>query len=311
VKVVFLGTPDFAIPSLEALDGSSHEIALVVTQPDRPKGRGRKVEPPPVKLRATELGLRVEQPRKISTDDGIRLIQSCGAEAGVVCAFGEILTKKFLESTPRGFFNVHASLLPKYRGAAPVPHAILAGDEKTGATIQKVVTDVDAGDIISRVETGIAIEDTTGSLLRRLSVLGANALVEALDAVESGEAVYIEQDGSAATCAPKITNENAMIDWNKNAAYLQRFVRAMSPSPGAFTTFMRGEKKTRLIIGASKVAEGSGSAGTLLEAKEKLVVAAGRDEALQILQVKPEGKRMMEAGEFLRGYRLKQGYRFV
>ena len=317
MKIVFLGTPDFAVPSLEALERSSHEVVLVVTQPDRPKGRGRRTEPQPLKRRAIELGLKTVQPGRISSPEGIKLIKESGADAGVVTAFGEILSREFLESTPLGFFNVHASLLPKYRGAAPVPHAILAGESKTGVTIQKVVYEFDAGDIISQAKTNISLDDTSRTILNRLSLLGAEELVKALDLVESGEVKYISQDSAKATYAPKITKADARIDWSKDAAYLQRFIRAMSPAPGAYTIFKRDEQDMRLIIGASRVVDGSGTQGEIIESDKKLIVATGIDidkktsgQALEIILVKPEGRTMMRVDEFLRGYKLRQGDRF-
>lgn len=315
MRLVFLGTPEFAVPSLEALVDSSHEVALVVTQPDRPKGRGKKLVAPPVKQRAQELGLRVEQPQKISTQAGIELLKSARPDAVVVCAFGEIISEEVLLLASRGFYNLHASLLPKYRGAAPVHHAILDGEATTGVTIIRLVEKMDAGDILLKLETEIKPEDTTGSLTRRLARLGAEAVIEALERVETGTAVFESQDESKITFAPKITKKNAKIDWGRDALYLERFVRAMTPAPGAYTFFKRGGRDVRLIIAGAKTAEGCGNPGEVLEAPVgHLVVAAGRDneftgipQALELEEIKPEGKKTISAPEFLRGYGLTPG----
>jgi methionyl-tRNA formyltransferase len=312
VKLVFLGTPDFALPSLEALAGSNHEVALVVTQPDRPKGRGKKLVAPPVKLRAQKLGLKVRQPLKLSTPEGIELIESVQPDAVVVCAYGEILSRKVLALSSHGFFNVHASLLPKFRGAAPVHHAILSGESVSGVTIIKVVEQVDAGEIVLKLETEIKPDDTAGSLTERLSRLGAGALLSALERIESGTAVFEQQDESKATYAPKITKEDARIDWNREAVYLERFVRAMSTAPGAYTFIQHGGRNMRLIIAVAKAAEGCGNPGEVLAAPEgHLVVATrqgkespGTPRALELAELKPEGKKTMSAAEFLRGYDL-------
>lgn len=313
MRLVFLGTPDFALPSLEALASSSHEVALVITQPDRPKGRGKKLVAPPVKVLARKLGLEVAQPPSVSSSGGRQLIAASAADAGVVCAYGEIISGEVLALAPRGFFNVHASLLPKFRGAAPVQHAILAGESETGVTIIRLVEKMDAGDILGAVSTQIEPDDCAGALTERLSLLGANALVEALDSVEAGTATFTPQDETQATYAPKIAKADAEIDWNRNSRFLERFVRAMSPRPGAFTYFDQGGRPARLVIGSAAVAEGSGKPGEVLDTPAgRLVAAAGQEEApghgaLELLQVQPQGKRMMTATEFLRGYHIRPG----
>ncbi len=310
MRVIFLGTPDFALPSLRALAQSRHEVVLVLTRPDRPRGRGKKLHPPPVKVLAQEFGLKVAQPAKVSAPEGIALIESARPDAGVVCAYGEIISAEVLALAPGGFFNVHASLLPRFRGAAPVHHAVLSGEPATGVTVIRLVEKMDAGDIVGSVETEIGPHETTGQLTERLAVLGADALVEALDKVEAGTARFEPQDESKASYAPKISKKDARIDWSKSAGFLERFVRAMSPVPGAFTFFRRGGRTTRLIVGAARVAAGSGKPGTVIEASaSRLLVATGPDEsaapgagaALELGRLQPESKRMMSAAEFLRG----------
>lgn len=314
MRLVFLGTPDFALPALRALAGSRHEVVLVLTRPDRPRGRGKKREAPPVRLLARELGLRVEQPAKVSTPEGIDIIRSAKPEAGVVCAYGEIISADVLDIAPEGFFNVHASLLPKFRGAAPVQHAILSGASVTGVTIIRLVEKMDAGDVIGVQETPIESADTAGTLTERLAELGARALIDSLDRVEDGTVLFERQNESEATYAPKITKKDARIDWERSADYLERFVRAMWPVPGAFTIFERDKRKLRLIIERAVVTEGSGKPGTVIASSDgRLVVAAGQPaaenspRALELLQVQPEGKRMMSASEFLRGYAVAPG----
>jgi methionyl-tRNA formyltransferase len=313
VRLVFLGTPGFALPSLEALAASSHEVALVVTQPDRPKGRGKKLEAPPVKALAQKLGVKVAQPPRVSSPEGIGMIEALGPDAGIVCAYGEIISGEVLALAPRGFFNVHASLLPKFRGAAPVQRAMLAGESKTGVTIIRLVEEMDAGDILGAAKTEIAPEDTAGTLTDRLARLGARALVEALDRVEAGTAAFTPQDEAQATYAPKITKAGARIDWAENAEFLERFIRAMCPRPGAFTYFDHGGGPARLVVGSALTAGGAGKPGEVLDTSAgRLVVGTGRAQAsatraLELLQVQPQGKRMMTAAEFLRGYRMEPG----
>lgn len=311
MKLVFLGTPEFAVPSLDALNAGRHEVALVVTQPDRPKGRGKRAQLPPVKLCAQNLGFHVAQPRKVSSEEGIELVKSLAPDAGVVCAYGEIISGTVLALAPEGFFNVHASLLPKFRGAAPVHHAILAGEAATGVTIIKLVEQMDAGDIVAAAQTPIAPGETTGQLTERLSRMGARLLVEALDRVEAGTAGFTPQDESRATYAPKVSKRDARIDWARDAEYLERFIRAMTPAPGAFTFLEHSGRTMRLIVGGAALARGTGEPGTVLESsRDRMVVAAGRGSAIQLMQVQPEGKRMMSTEEFLRGYRVAQGERF-
>lgn len=315
MRLVFLGTPDFALPSLEALAGSGHEVALVVTQPDRPKGRGKKLVAPPVKVLAQRLGLRVAQPARISSPGGIEQIKSVSPEAGVVCAYGEIVSGEVLALAPDDFFNVHASLLPKFRGAAPVQHAMLAGEAETGVTIIRLVEEMDAGDILDVAKTEIRQDDTAGTLTDRLARLGARALVETLEKVETGTAVFTPQDEAEATYAPKVTGADAAIDWTRDAVFLERFVRAMFPKPGAFTYFERGGGPARLIVGSARITGGAGRPGEVLDAGAgRLVVVAGGPEkehpeagALELLHVQPQGKRMMTAAEFLRGCHIESG----
>ena len=286
----------------------------MVTQPDRPKGRGKKLVAPPVKVLAQKLDIQVVQPPRVSSPEGIELIKSASPEAGVVCAFGEIISGEVLALAPHGFFNVHGSLLPKFRGAAPVQHAILTGEKETGVTIIRLVEEMDAGDILDSARTEITPDDTAGSLTLRLAGMGARTLVEVLDRVEAGTAVFSPQDSTHVTYAPKITKADARIYWEKSAEFLERFIRAMSPAPGAFTYFDHKDSLLRLTVGSARVAEGSGRPGEALEAGSgRLVIAAGAQQekqvsgALELLQVQPQGKRMMTAAEFLRGYRIEPG----
>ena len=308
MRLIFMGTPDFAVPSLEALAASRHEVALVVTQPDRPGGRGRRLRAPAVKLLAERLGLKVAQPERVSSREGVELLRAAGPEAGVVCAFGELLSQEVLSLAPLGFFNVHPSLLPGLRGPAPVVHTILSGDQTTGVSVIRLSGKMDAGDIVNVSRTAVAPAESAGELAGRLAALGAGALLEALDRVESGSAVFEPQDESGATYAPRVTKEDAKIDWARSACFLERFVRAMSPEPGAHTSFTRRGRSVRLTVLSARTAEGQGPAGTVILAEGgRLVVAAGHPHedaprALELAVVQPEGKRAMSAREFLMGY---------
>jgi methionyl-tRNA formyltransferase len=262
------------------------------------------------------LGLRVFQPQRISTSEGIEIIRSARPDAGVVCAYGEIVSGDVLAAAPRGFLNIHASLLPRFRGAAPIQHAILRGDEATGVTIIKLVEKMDAGGMAGAVQTPIGPEETAGELAGRLSKMGAELLLDVLERVEDGTVVFERQDESKVTCAPKLGREDARINWSLDADYLARFVRAMSPAPGAFTFFDRAGQRTRLIVQKARAAESSGEPGSVLQASGgRLLVAAGRSgpgrdtgrAALEVEVLKPAGKRAMTAAEFLRGYELETG----
>lgn len=305
MKIVFAGTPDFAVPSLAALVKSRHKVALVVTQPDRPAGRHRHLTPPPVKMTALQNGIPVIQPESINLPDPMAAIQAIEPDALVVVAYGNILSRRTLKIPRLGNFNVHASLLPLYRGAAPIARSIQNCDRETGITIQRVVFEVDAGPILAQRAIAIGKKENSGQLSDRLAVIGGEMIVAALDAIEEGRSVEVPQDASRMTIAPKLTKNEGHIPWHLDADALDCFIRAMTPWPGAYAFF----HDTRVVIldAESYVSETSSCApGTVVRADAELVVAAGRG-CIAIRSIKPEGGRAMDAGAFLRGHAVKPG----
>lgn len=306
MRTVFLGSPPFALPTLSALCAGKHRPIAVVTPPDRPRGRGRSVEPSAVAELARELGIALLRPETARDPDFLDELRSLEPELCLVASYGELLTQEFLDIPTRGTLNVHGSLLPRHRGASPVQAAILAGDTTTGVTIQRVVLALDAGDVVHRVETEIGPAETGGELFDRLAELGARAAVEALDAIEAGTAVFEPQDESRVTVCRKLKKEQGRIDWEEDAEAIERRVRAMNPWPGAFTTLTENDRL--YVHRAREERELRGEPGVVLEAGPRLVVGTG-DAALELLEVQRAGKRALEAEEFLRGARMEVGNR--
>jgi methionyl-tRNA formyltransferase len=312
VRIIFLGTPEFAVPILKGICQAGHTVAAVFTACDKAAGRGRKLIALPVKLAAQKLGLTIYQLPKISSPEGIGLIEKLAPDVGVVAAFGEIISRDVLHIPGRGFLNVHASLLPRWRGAAPIQHAILAGDRKTGITVIRMTEKMDAGPVLLQSEIEIGEEETAGELSGFLARAGAQATVAALSLIESGKDTYKEQDETRVTFAPKIKKEDLRIDWRKDAVTLARLIRAFSPEPGAFAFLERSEvRPLRVkILKAAPVAQEIGPPGTVTPTKTEVLVAAGAGSLL-LKRVQPEGKREMEGSEFLRGYLRSPSVRFL
>ena len=309
MKIAFFGTPDFAVPSLRALTGEGFHVAAVVSQTDKPKGRQRsRLVPPPIKCVALEEDLRVIQPTRPSEPDFLEEIRSIAPDIGVVVAYGHILKPALLAIPRMGFVNLHASLLPKLRGAAPIQHAILAGLRETGISIMQMEAGLDSGPVLQQVSTPIASDETYGELSVRMAELGALALVEALELIELGEAEWEPQDHSLATLAPKITRETARIDWHGNADDIARLVRAMDPYPGAWTELEGLQIKLFGPAGADMTTV-AGDPGQVVETRPAFVVATGRG-ALQFLDAQPSGKRRMAATEWVKGRGAMVGRRF-
>lgn len=308
LRIVYFGTPAFAVPSLEALLHSRHDVVAVVSQPDRPRGRGQQLQPTPTKQIALHHHVPVLQPTRIKDDAFLQQIRDVSPDLGVVAAFGRILPDVLLQIPPLGMINVHASLLPKYRGAAPVHRAVLAGDAETGVTIMRVVTELDAGPTFSATVVPIPSDATSGEIEAALAVAGAALLVEVVDAMANGRAVETPQDHARATHAAKITKEEGVIDWTTPAAVIHDKVRGLQPWPLASTT-LHG---ARYVIRRSVVADGrSEPPGTIVTAHgDDLIVAAGEGTSLRILELQPEGRRAMAVREFLAGHRLTIGDRF-
>ncbi len=310
MRTVFFGTPDFAVPSLRALLGEGFDVAAVVTQPDRPHGRSRsKLVPPPVKVVALEESIPVLQPEKPNTEEFMQQLRDLGPlNIGVVVAYGHILKSALLEIPERGMVNVHASLLPALRGAAPIEHAILKGFEQTGVSIMQMEAGMDTGPVLHAVPTPIPPDETGGELTVRLAEIGALALVEALALLEVDAAHPIHQDDEHATYAPKITRELTKIRWEEPAGLIARQARAFDPRPGAWTTLGGREVKLFGPLPADEW-EAEEVPGEILETDPAFVVATG-DGALQFLDVQPAGRQRMAAKDWLRGRGCRTGDRF-
>jgi len=310
MRLVFFGTPDFAVPSLRALLGEGFDVGAVVSQPDRPHGRSRsKLVPPPVKVVAEEEGIPVLQPEKPNIDGFLAELNALGPfDLGVVVAYGHILKPALLELPARGMVNVHASLLPLLRGAAPIEHAILEGFSETGVSIMRMEAGMDTGPVLHTVSTPIPPDETGGELSVRLAEIGALALIEALALLDVDAAQFAEQDHDQATYAPKITRELAHISWDQPAERVARQVRAFDPRPGAWTTLGGRELKLFGPLPADEW-EVDEVPGEVVETDPAFVVATG-DGALQFLDVQPAGRHRMAAKEWLRGRACKKGDRF-
>ncbi len=304
MKIVFMGTPDFASGALEALISAGHEITAVYTQPDKPKGRGKEVQMTPVKTVALAHGIPVYQPRRIKEAEEVAILRKIPADIFVVAAFGQILSKEILDMPKYGCVNIHASLLPKYRGAAPIQWAVIDGEEKTGVTIQQMDVGVDTGDILYTKEYVLDAKETGASLFDKLAVLGAEAIVEVLPLIEAGKITPVPQKEEEATHAAKLTKQLGEMDFTKPAAVLERLVRGLNSWPSAYT-FFRGKQ---LKIWEAEVVQGvSGEPGTVAAVdKESITVAAG-DGGLRILELQIEGKKRMACKDFLLGYPVKKG----
>lgn len=306
MRIVFFGTPEFAVASLRALLRERFTIAGVVTQPDKPQGRSRStLVPPPVKVVAVEAGLPVLQPARPVGDLFLAALRRLDPDLGVVVAYGHILRREVLDAPTRGMINVHASLLPRFRGAAPVQHAILAGDRETGISIMRMEEGLDSGPVLHRVATPIAEGETGGSLTSRLATLGATCLVEALSLLSAGSVKPQPQDESRVVLAPKISRDTARLDWNRDSVMLERQVRAFDPVPGAWTGLDGAPVK---LFGATP-AVGSGEPGTVLAASDRLVVAAGGG-AIAVREVQPAGRNRLTVEEWVRGRGIAAGSRF-
>jgi methionyl-tRNA formyltransferase len=303
LRVVFLGSPDFAVPSLVRLSEHDNiDLALVVTQPDRPAGRGRTLTPPPVKTAALERGLLVYQPETLRDDAAVDPLRDAAPDLLVVVAYGEILRRNVLELTPHGCLNVHPSLLPRYRGASPIPATILNGDPTTGVSVMKLVRKLDAGPILAQVEEPVTDDDTTGTLSERLAALAAQLLPDVALRYVAGELPPLQQDDSLATYTHEWTTAEAEIDWTESAAQIERLVRAANPWPVAWTT----DGGTRLRILATRVVDIDSQAdfvpGTVMTQGGAVVVSTS-DRGLRLDIVQPAGKRAMAASDWWRGTR--------
>ena len=310
LRIVFFGTPGFAVPTLAALLASRHHVVGVVTQPDRPRGRGQRISDAPVKALAMERGLPVLQPDRLSRDQFSESFTGLDAELGVVAAYGKILPEWLLQMPQLGMINVHASLLPKYRGAAPVHRAILAGETVTGVTIIRVVKALDAGPMLRSVNRPIAVDDTSDVVARDLAALEPTLLVGVVDDLATGPVAEIPQDDGQATYAPRLTKDEGRVDFNRTALEIHNQIRGLRPWPAAYTSL----NGTRLVLHQARMSEresGDSEPGLCISADGRAItVAAGDRGAVDLLQVQLEGRRVMPARDFLAGYGPLIGQRF-
>ena len=306
MRILFWGTPEFAAPPLRALIGEGFEVVGVVTQPDKPQGRSRAIIPSPIKQIATEEDLPLFQPKNARDPELLQMLNVIRPDISIVVAYGHILPKNIIDLPSKGTLNIHASLLPALRGAAPIQAAIRQGLHETGISIMRMVSALDTGPVLIQAETEIYDDETSGELQTRLAELGALTLLEALALLSVGQAKETPQDESRATYAPKINRDSGRIDWKLGAVEIARLIRAFDPKPGAFTTSEKGDIK----LFGPRVLEGvKGKPGEVIKVTGELVVACGAD-ALRIAEVQPTGKKRMAAHDWARGRGAKVGDRY-
>lgn len=305
MKIVFMGTPDFSVPCLDTLSNAGHEILAVFTQPDKPKGRGYVMTPPAVKVRAMELNIPVFQPKAVKDGKALEILKGLAPDVIVVVAYGKILPAEILSLPKYGCINIHASLLPRHRGASPIQWAIVCGDKETGVTTVQMDAGMDTGDMLLTARTSIDKDETAGELHDRLSVMGASLICETLSGLLAGEITPVKQDENKATKAPMIKKEMGLMDFNKPAQELHNLVRGFSEWPSAFTS-LSGKRlkvlKTIVLPGKCEY-----PTGTVADYPGKLVVSCGGGTLLELLLVQLEGARRLPAEELLRGHRIEKG----
>ena len=309
MRVIFMGTPDFSVGTLEALIQAGHEVVLAVTQPDKPKGRGGKVQYTPVKEKALEHGIPVFQPVKVREKSCVEELARYGADVMVVIAFGQILPKEILELTPYGCINVHASLLPKYRGAAPIQWSIIDGETVTGVTTMQMDEGLDTGDMLLKAEVPIEADETGGSLHDKLAAAGAELCVETLKALEDHTAVFEKQGESPTAYAKMLTKEMGNIDWNNSAVQIERLVRGLNSWPSAYTHWNGKVMKIWKAKAESTQPDSDPavSPGVVTEVGKDCFTVSTGDGILRVYEIQIPGKKRMETGAFLRGYAMEPG----
>ena len=307
MRVVFMGTPAFAVATLDALHRRGDKVSLVFTQPDRPAGRGRKLTPPAVKARALELGLPVFQPRRVKDPESLERIQAIAPEAIVVVGYGQIIPETIFNFPRYGCVNVHASLLPKYRGAAPINWAVANGETVTGVTTMRIAKRLDAGDMLLKREAGIGPDETASALAARLAPIGAELLLETLDGLASGTLIAAKQDNDEATFAPILKRQDGWIDWSLSARQIFDRVRGFEPWPGTYTSFRGKRLHIRKAHPVTSQTPATAMPGAIVAVQEGFLVGCGHDSALAVEEVQLEGKNRISSNEFRRGYRLADG----
>jgi len=312
LRIVFFGTPDFAVPTLQALIESRHQVVAAVTQPDRPRGRGQRPHSPPVKDLALSHGLAVLQPERVRDDAFLNALKDLNADLGVVAAYGKILSDAVLQIPNKGLINVHASLLPKYRGAAPIHRAVMAGEVRTGVTIMRVVKALDAGPMLSSVSRPIGPDETSSEVEQALAVIGAEAQVRAVDALARGAAIETPQDDAQSTYAHRLEKTDGVVDWAQPARAIHNQIRGLHPWPHAYSD-LEGER-TILLRSHVEAEQNVGrhvEPGEIVEATGDVLGVQTGKGVLRILQLQREGRRPVSAREFLAGRRLLDGAKFV
>lgn len=305
MKVIFMGTPEFSVGTLEALIEAGHEVVLAVTQPDKPKGRGKEMQFTPVKTCALEHNIPVFQPRKVREAECVEELRKYHADIMVVVAFGQILPKEILEMTPYGCVNVHASLLPKYRGAAPIQWSIIGGEEVTGVTTMQMDEGLDTGDMLLKVEVPIEEKETGGSLHDKLSEAGAKLCVETLEGLQNKTITPIPQGETTTAYAKMLDKKLGNIDWSKSAVEIERLIRGLTPWPSAYTNW---NGKVMKIWDAEVVEEtGEMAPGTIVKVEKNAFYVQTGEKLLKVCELQIPGKKRMDAGAFLRGYQIKEG----
>lgn len=304
-RIIFMGTPDFAVPALHTLLNGPDEIVAVVTQPDRPKGRGKKLASPPVKIAAVEADIPVLQPTRIRTEEFITTLKGYRPDLIIVAAYGRMLPDSILELPRLGCINIHGSLLPRHRGAAPIQWAIIKGDQQAGVTIMQMDAGMDTGDILLRAAIPVAEDETAGSLFHKLAELGGATLLQALDLLHQDKLIPLRQDHTLATEAPPLTKEDGRLDWNRPAAELHCLIRGLDPWPGAYS-FMDGQR-FRFFAPEIVHKECRQPAGTLILADHQGLLIATAQDSLLIKEIQPEGKKRMTVEAYLCGHPLAPG----
>lgn len=314
MKIVYMGTPDFAVNPLHALAEAGYEVAGVITQPDKPKGRGKTMLPTPVKEEAMKHGFPVYQPVKVRNPEFLQVLEKMEPDIIVVAAFGQIIPKSILELPKYGCINIHASLLPKYRGAAPIQQAVIDGEKESGVTIMRMGTGLDTGDMISKIVVPIAKDETGGTLFDKLAEAGAKLLVETLPHIFDGTAVYEKQPEESPTpYAGMITKQMGLINFGKSAAELERLVRGLNPWPSAFTFWNGKTLKVweSFVVKSEEAGAEKSEPGTVVKTDKKGIYVACGEDVLVLSQVQLEGKKRMDADAFLRGCHIETGSRFT
>ena len=305
LRIIFMGTPDFATSILKALIEGPDEVVAVVTQPDRAKGRGKKLTPPPTKLLAESFGIPVLQPTKIKTEEFRNGMLSYQPDLIVVAAYGRILPKSLLELAPLGCINVHGSLLPQYRGAAPIQWSVINGDTETGVTIIQMNEGMDTGDIVLKAKLDMAPDETAGSLFDKLAVLGSATLLKAIKGLQEGTIIPVPQDHDLATVAPMLKKEDGLIDWQKDAKEIECLVRGLDPWPTAYCFL--DSKRLRLFKPEVLHKDNTARPGTVLQADKRGISIACGNNTLLIKEIQPEGKKRMTVESFICGHPIAPG----